>query len=108
MVPIMLSDSRREPWAAESSGRGDMLVGSALADAFGGTGIPACGGTDIPVCLLLADYVRPREGQECPSTRPHVTGKNAYATQRHASAEADPTEIDSFPWRSSLASWRSI
>src|SRR4051794_29214018 len=33
-----------------------------------------------------------------PSTQPHITGKNACATQRHASAEADPTGYElSFP-----------
>src|SRR4051794_34961406 len=32
-------------------------------------------------CLSIWDHhVRPREGQECPSARPHITGKNAYAT----------------------------
>jgi hypothetical protein len=42
------------------------------------------------------DHVRPREGQECPSARPHITGKNAYATK----AEADPT------WRNARANDR--
>src|SRR6266480_1626441 len=46
-----------------------------------GAGILACGGTGILACLFSGNHVRPREGQECPSTRPHITDKNVYATE---------------------------
>src|SRR3982751_3387918 len=68
------------------------FVGSASADAFWWHR-HSCLWWDRHSCLsFLLDHVRPREGQECPSTRPHITGRNAYATKRHASAEADPTQ----------------
>src|SRR3954447_26528085 len=60
----------------------------------------SCRWWDRHSCLSLFPEinVRLRKGQECPSTQPHITGRNARATEcfrrcrADASAEADPTQ----------------
>src|SRR4051794_13284940 len=45
-------------------------------------------------CLSLLRGSSAASGDRNVPARPHITGKNAYATVRDASAEADPTRND--------------